>query len=147
MSLTDEEVRDVQHVIANTVLRNIEFFEVSARRNDPPPDQPAEGRLTIEVQQRIDEQSFGVRLNARAVLPTGEASASVAGTYDLLNGVAPSIRTLRLFANEVAVMTVFPYLREAVATATSKVFGDAVYLPLVQRGEIALDIEDEGTRR
>ena len=72
-----------------------------------------------------------------------DSSAQVAGEYQLLNGITPSRRALQLFANEVGVMTVMPYLREAISTITTKVFGAPIHLPLAERGEIALVLDDE----
>ncbi len=142
--LSTDDVEAVREIIQGATLKSVEFFEISARRHDELPPDHGEGRLNIEVQQRVDATSFGVRLNAHIVLPIGEASASVAGEYELADGLEPSDRALRMFTNEVGVMVVSPYLREAVATITSKVFGSPVYLPVVQRGEIALDVPDAG---
>ncbi len=75
-------------------------------------------------------------------MPPGEASASLVGEYELLDGAMPSKRALQNFANEVAVMTIYPYLREAIATITAKVFGEPVHIPIVQRGEIAVEVEE-----
>ena len=144
--LTDADIAAVREVIAGSTLQSIEYYEVAARRHDAPPaDESTEndGRLGIEVQLRIDATSFGVRLNANVVMPLGEATASVAGEYSISADFHPTERVLRMFANEVAVMTVLPYLREAIATSTSRVFGGPVHLPLIERGEIALDIEPE----
>lgn len=121
----------------------MDFYEVSARRHDTPREDVGDGQLTIHVQQRITETDFGVRLTAVVVSPQGEATASVAGEYELLQGITPSRRALQLFADEVSVMTVFPYVREAVATVTAKVFGEPLHLPLIQRGDVVIG-KDEG---
>ena len=143
--MSEKDLAEVKAIIANSTLRSVDYYEVSARRNDGATQSgdSDQGRLTVEVQQRVDDTSFGIRLQATVVLPVGEATASVAGEYDLLNGVAPRRRALQLFANEVAVMTVLPYLREAIATITAKVFGQPVHLPIAERGEIALDVDDD----
>jgi hypothetical protein len=140
---SERDIEAVKEVIANSELDSIEFYEVSASRNELAPEREQSGKLTIEVQQRFGDSDFGVRLNAKVVLPIGEASARVAGEYVLLNEITPTRRTLQLFANEVGVMTVLPYLREAIATITTKVFGSPVHLPLAERGEIVLDLDEE----
>lgn len=133
---------EVKRIIENSELKSIEHHEISASRSGFSADAAEPGNLTIEVQQRFGETDFGIRLNARVVLPIGEATASVAGEYSLTNGITPSRRALQLFANEVAVMTILPFLRESIATVTTKVFGAPVFLPLAERGEIALSVDE-----
>lgn len=145
-TLNETDLENLRELIENSSLRSIECYEVTARRYDLQPDaevDPEEGQLTIVVQQRADDDSFGVRLVANVTVPIGEATASVAGEYDLLNGYEPSARTRQMFANEVGVMTVFPYLREAISSTTARVFGEPLILPTVQRGEIAIEVDDE----
>ena len=147
---TELSVQDaslVREVIENAELRTIDFHEVSARRYDTQPHEGDEGKLTITVEQRTGVDDFGVRLIATVIAPGGEASATVAGNYELQPGSGLSVRALRLFANEVAVMTVFPHLREAIATITAKVFGAPIMLPLIERGQIALELEDDDRSR
>jgi hypothetical protein len=144
--LNERDLKAVHEVIANANLRSIEYYEVSARRHESPPhqeDQP-EGQVSITVQERHAAGQFGVRLLASVVVPMGEVTASVAGEYDLADGFEPSRRALQNFANEVAVMTVFPYLRESIATASARVLGRAIQLPVIERGSIALDVDAAG---
>ncbi|KQO48247.1 hypothetical protein ASG28_13045 [Frigoribacterium sp. Leaf415] len=134
-------------MIAHSSLQSIEYYEMSARRADSAPDlETAEdGQLNIVVQQRADETSFGIRLNATIAMALGEANVSVAGEYALLDDHVLTPRSLQLFANEVAVMTVFPYLREAVASITGRVFQQPLHLPMVSRGDIAIELTEESS--
>ena len=72
---------------------------------------------------------------------SGNVTAAV--EYKILNGDQPPQRAVELFANEVAVMTSFPYLREGIASIPSKVFGTPVTLPIAQRGQIGFDVTDD----
>lgn len=60
------------------------------------------------------------------------------------HGFVMDERTVRHFTNEVRVMTVLPYLCESVATITVEVFGSSVHLPIIPRGEIAIDLAHHG---
>ncbi|MDT3343873.1 hypothetical protein [Microbacterium aquilitoris] len=142
---SDADIALIQEVIAHSEFRDIEFYEVSARKAEGASDKPVEGKLSVEVQQRLETAGFGVRVNVRVVLPVGEAYARIAAEYDLEDGFVPSDRAVRLFTNEVGVMMVLPYAREAISTITSKVFGTPVNLPVFPRGEIGLDIEEDAT--
>lgn len=137
------DTAEILEIIEHSVLVAMDFYEVSARRHDAVREDVEDGQLTIHVQQRITDTHFGVRLTASVVSSQGEATASVAGEYKMLHGVSPSRRALQLFADEVGVMTVFPYVREAIATATAKVFGEPVHLPLIQRGEVVVNKDED----
>ncbi|MBT1621180.1 hypothetical protein KK101_00555 [Curtobacterium flaccumfaciens pv. oortii] len=142
--LSGDDVAAVKDLIANSELRSVEYYELSAQRADAAPkvsEGPEDAELSITVEQRRDDDSFGVRLVANVAISVGSATASVAGEYALLNGHQPSVRTLQLFTNEVGVMTVFPYLREAIASCTSRVFGQPLQLPTVERGQIAVNVD------
>lgn len=144
--MTDGELASVRELIEKSELRSIECYEVSARRYDAVPlDDPqgGNGGLSITIQHRLDDDSFGIRLVGSVELKAGEASASIAGEYALLDEFHPSPRTLKMFINEVGVMTILPYFREAIATMTSRVFGEAVLLPTIQRGEITVDLDED----
>ncbi len=136
------ETAEIIEIIEHSALVDMDFYEVSARRHDAVREDVEDAQLTIHVQQRVTDTNFGVRVTASMVSPQGEATASVAGEYELLDGISPSRRALQLFADEVGVMTVFPYVREAIATATAKVFGEPVHLPLIQRGEVVVSKDD-----
>ena len=143
--IPDADLANVRELIENCELRSIECYEILARRHDATKidgSEERDGQFSVTVQQRSDDESFGVRLVGTANMSIGEATASIAGEYDLLNGCRPSQRTLQLFTNEVGVMTVFPYLREAISTATSRVFGEPLLLPTVERGQITIDVDE-----
>lgn len=139
------DLANLRDLIQKSELRSIEYHEVHARRRDGASvddsdlDDP---QLSINVQNRLDDDSFGIRLVGSVTMPHGDATASIAGEYVLLEGHQPSPRTLQMYINEVGVMTIFPYLREAIATTTSRVFGEAILLPTVQRGEISVEVEE-----
>lgn len=142
--VSEQDLEKVRELIGDSRLTAIDYHEVSAKRLSPESVQQGdEGNFEIEVQTRFGEGSFGVRLNGTLAFSGGEAVASVAGEYELLNDAKPSMRTVQIFANEVGVMTVYPYLRESIGNATAKVFGEPVLLPIVDRGQISVSLDDE----
>ena len=84
---------------------------------------------------------------ATAEVAIGEAVVSVAGEYSMTEGADPSSRTIKQFVNEVAVQTGLPYLREGMTTITAKVCGKALYIPIIPRGDIAVELDDEDAVR
>lgn len=69
----------------------------------------------------------------------GEANVSVAGEYALTEELELTNRAVQLFANEVGVMAVYPYLRKAVAAITGRVFNERLHLQIISRGDIVID--------
>lgn len=141
--LSAEDIADVQAVIAASELRSVEYYEMSGRRHDAvqSAEEAETGELRIVVQQRADADGFGVRLNATLTLSIGEAQVSVAGEYALTQELELTTRAVQLFANEVGVMAVYPYLREAVATITGRVFKQPLHLQMITRGDIVTEVE------
>ncbi|PPH98176.1 hypothetical protein C5C56_11230 [Rathayibacter sp. AY1D1] len=143
--LSEADLAAVHELINSSQLDRVDFHELSARRvadtNTENRTADDDGNLNLGVQQRIDETSFGVRLNASVSFTAGEATVSVAAEYSLKSDYKPSKRTLQIFCNEVAIMTVFPYLREGMSSITTRVFGEAIYLPVAERGTISVDVD------
>lgn len=138
---TEDDVVAIRDLIQRSTLKGVEYHEVGARwigtREDSADD---ETDVQLELQHRIDEAAFGFRLVGTTASSYGESFATVAVTYDY-EGDQPSLRTLLAFGNEVAVMTLFPYFREAISGITAKVFGNPLLVPVVPRGEIGFDLD------
>lgn len=139
-----QDVELVKDLVQRSELISIEFHEVSARRFEGVPDseEPQEGQVTLGFQHRADEDGFGIRIVGDVSVPSGEVRVIAAVEYKLLHGEQPPRRNVELFANEVAVMTLFPYLREGIASITSKVFGTPITLPVAQRGQIGFAVDE-----
>lgn len=142
-SLSKKDVNRVQLLIEHAELQSVQFHEYGARRFSAPVEdiESDEANVNVEVQHRIDETSFGIRLNCSVRVRAGEATVSVAVEYDVANAHKFTKRDVLMFANEVAVMTAFPFLREGVSDVTRRVFGDPILLPIAPRGTIAFEIE------
>lgn len=139
---TEQEIDAVRALVACSQLRSVEFYEISARRYESPGEaeeiEEGSARVDIGVQHRYDDSSFGVRLTADINSSLGQARVSAAAEYDLIDTAAFDPSSLDLFANEVGIMAVFPYLREGVSSITGRVFGHPLHLPTVSRGDISI---------
>ncbi|MHA3724008.1 hypothetical protein ACXR2T_09030 [Leucobacter sp. HY1910] len=141
--LGDADLALVRDLINNSALDGIEFHEISAQRYDGASigDANQNGDVEFSFQRRADQESFGIRAHASLHLAFGEATVTVAATYRILNGETPTERQVELFANEVAIMAMFPYVREGLASATARVFGVPVMLPTAERGQLGFEVE------
>lgn len=141
-SATDEELVAVRELMTRCRLSAIEYHELSAKWTGPRPEEDlTDIDVGINVQHRLSEDSFGIRMVGNVEVPFGEAQAVVAAVYEY-EGETPEVRTVLAFANEVAVMTLFPYLRESIGTITGKVFGDPILLPILPRGEVGFNLDE-----
>lgn len=139
---SNEDLALVHELIAQVRLVSMDTYELSARRSEPMGSLPAgEGSISVDVASHIEARTFGFRITANIALPLGEVVASIAGEYELTGETEPSRRTVQLFGNEVAIMTIYPYVREAVSTITGKVFGEPLFMPVTERGQIRGPVE------
>lgn len=138
---SDEDVAAVRELLSRSSLSAIEYHELSAKwtgsRSD---DDSTDIDVSINLQHRLADESFGIRMTGTIEVPFGEAQAAIAAVYEY-EGEPPALRTVLAFANEVAVMTLFPYLRESISTITAKVFGEPILLPILPRGEVGFDLD------
>jgi hypothetical protein len=130
-------------------LRGIVFYEVSAARREsdnpiqaPGDDAPIDATWGLRV--RHDGNEFGTRIRAEIETELGEVVVDVAAEYVASESFELPPRDLTYeFVNGVALMQLFPYIRESVMSLTGKVFGNALLMPVFQRGEIAFTSGEE----
>lgn len=143
--LSEADVAAIRELIPAARLTSMDTYELSARRaaDEPAAADLESGSIEVDVASHIEEAAFGFRITATITMPIGEVIASVAGEYEIANGVTPTRRTVQQFGNEVAIMSIYPYVREAVSSITAKVFGEPLLMPVVERGQIAVEVDDE----
>lgn len=139
MAPDDEE--SVRTLIDHVELTGIHYHEIAARLVADRPDAD-EVEFSLSVEQRQGDEGFGVRIIAEALGRNAEARVIVAAEYDLTDGYQPTDRSLQHFTNNVAVMTLVPYVREALSTTTMRVFPNPVILPVLSRGTLAVDVDE-----
>lgn len=144
--LTADETSRLKDLVQRSTLEGIQFHEVSARltRADAgdPMNTSEDAEITFQYQTRVGEDDFGVRTQVDVESETGKATSVVAAEYKIESGEVPDGWLLDLFATEVGVMALFPYLRESISASTAKVFGKPVWLPILQRGQIRAGQEE-----
>ena len=66
----------------------------------------------------------------------------VSADYELATMSARGIdqKVMQAFVNGVAVMALVPYIRQSVSDVTLRVFGSALTMALVRRGEMEFDL-------
>lgn len=137
-NLTDEQTARLRDLLDRVDLSGIQFHEMTAKLalDLTSHEESQEAKIDLDYQLRATDQDFGVRAVVELNADSGSVRVVVAADYDLNKPGKPDDPTLDLFATEVAMMTLFPYLREGVQTLTGRVFGSPVLLPILNRGDL-----------
>lgn len=136
--LSVDETKALRALITRSNLHGVQFHEIYAKLNDDIPDGVTRetADVKLQYQTRTSDEDFGIRVTVNVTSASGEARVVVAADYTLESGKAPEATLLDLFASEVAIMTLFPFVREGIQSATSRVFGVPLLLPVLERGQI-----------
>ncbi|MBK8445621.1 MAG: hypothetical protein IPL41_02585 [Micropruina sp.] len=125
-------------------LDSIEFREISARRVFPQDNvEPPRLDLNTEVQDSsdvdADQREFRYSLRVMVHDAEGEVVVEPLATYHVPaehSALLEDRHALTEFANEVAVMALIPYARQALADVTQRVFSGSILMPTYQRGQV-----------
>lgn len=96
-----------------------------------------EPRPEYELLVRQGGAEISARLRTIVRTSMGVAECDVAVNYATPEAIEIEPAALEEFANNVALMAVLPYVREAIAALTLRVFGQALVMPVIQRGQLS----------
>lgn len=137
-----EPSRELKDFVGQVVLEDLSFAELTARRSLEPVESDAaavEPSYTLNAQVADDHLHFRLTLRIDLEAAAGELRAAAMADYRVEEKAAPGL-TMRLaveFANEVGVMALLPYLRQAIADLSLRVFGTALLMPILPRGAVS----------
>ncbi|MHA7146748.1 hypothetical protein ACX80U_18735 [Arthrobacter sp. TmT3-37] len=143
--VTPVPIESIEQMVNEVALSSIDYFELSARSKagfgddiGADENQPPEIKLTI---QGIAGK-FRVRLHVFVAAALGEVVVDLAVTYDLDEKYEVPQDIGVDFANRVGVMALLPYVREAIHSQTSKVFGEGLLMPILRAGDLEFSQEE-----
>lgn len=119
-------------------LDHIQFFKLSAEMDETagPSDALEEPDPSYSLKFFSDDELLGVRVATKVNLGVGTAIVDVAAHYRVHEPVNISQEGLLDFANRIAVLALVPYIRQAVADLTQRVFGSPALMPVIRQGEL-----------
>lgn len=138
---------DLHALVAESNLAEVSCFELSARLGDATSDD-LEGVADLGISQELifgtrdDDAAFRIRIRTLMDVPEGgQVVVGIAGEWDYAPGTASQIAESVMldFVNNVAIMVLMPFIREHAADLSRRVFGNALMLPMMQRGQIQFD--------
>lgn len=129
----------VQEVGVN--IEGVHYWLLSAEVREADPDGPPPERLAhVEphygLKIRHEGAEIGIRVAVYLDLGLGEIKADASINYLANEEVAMSEATRLDFANNVGLMALLPFLRQAVADLSQRVFDEILLMPVIQRGEL-----------
>lgn len=139
----------VQDVTVDLV--GITYYRVSAELDDGlSSDDSDMGELvpTYGLKLLSDGDEIGVRLSLTLKGDIGRVEVDIAANYTTPFPIELTEDVRLSFANEVGIMTLIPYVRETVWALTQRVFGTAIVMPVLQRGELSFTRDgSDGTNK
>lgn len=136
-----EETTDLLELVRNSSLLAINTHEltaVSALSGEVSAQE--DSRVKYELETRVDDKTFGLRVTARLNHSKGQMRVTIAADYKNA-GPPPSEEVLAEFGPQVGFMTIYPYLRQAVSYLSSTVLGEHMLLAMIRREDLLLSQE------
>lgn len=128
-------------------IEGITFYGVSSRLSEEIEGvvpQPDEIQPTYSLKTFVEPEILVLRLLTQITANVGVIEVDVAIAYRTAEPVQVSEPVLLEFANEVGIMALLPFVREAVADLSTRVFGNAILMPVMQRGELHFESTGNG---
>lgn len=135
------QVADIHDLLSLLELKGIKFFAVSGRLvTDPREDTTDFG---MEVVQRQSPVTFEARFKMTVTSPQADYVIDVASRYESPEPIAFSPQLAAEFIERVAVMAVFPFLREGLASSASRLEVPVPILGLLRPGQFKIELKEE----
>ncbi|MBN7792445.1 hypothetical protein [Microbacterium esteraromaticum] len=130
---------------AGVNLESIQFFNLQAVINEETDGQanlPAEVTPVYGLKLRQEGNEIGTRVSIE--LDTGAARiiADASANYSTDELIELDEAAFLDFANNVGVMALLPYLRQAIADLSQRVLGDVILMPVIPRGGLVFSRAD-----
>lgn len=125
-------------------LREISLVEGGAKRTgDIDPDQEIEAKLSLESAQRVAESEIDYKFKfvcevSQAGGPIATISATYVASYGSEGRHEADEEIVLRFAQDVAIMAVYPYMREFAQSMAARLDIPKFTMGLIKRGELVI---------
>ncbi|MGB2951297.1 MAG: hypothetical protein WBB62_16745 [Rhodococcus sp. (in: high G+C Gram-positive bacteria)] len=138
-------VTDVKQLLNSAELTDIVFYETRACRvvdDAPEADGSAQG-FSMQIMLRVESQLLEVRCKAQAEGLGGQYVSDASAVFSLSEPSDIDEDTVRIFAEKVGVMAVYPYIRESITQGGARLGLERPILPLLRAGDVKLGNPDQ----
>lgn len=133
-------ITDARELLELTELTDIAFYEIGARRNPDVEDTP----VSIDIALRREELLLEIRCRATVLGGGGEYLVDASAVFTLQEPVQAPEAAIAEFVERVGVMSVYPYLREAITQSAAKLGLDRPVLRLLRPGDVHVTSSRKG---
>jgi len=132
----------LEDLVGDAELVGISTFQLAAERVETPSDleesTDVEPTHILHVETREDNHGYRIKVETQIEMPVGRVVATVGAAYELREISTDSVdrEVLISFVNNVTVMSLIPYIRQAIGDITLRVFDSALLMPMMKRGEL-----------
>lgn len=139
-----EQEPSIHDLLDDAVLNELIFFELTARQPVATPEVGSDSTEidvspAYELSFSTSEQKKAFRVRLRTTLELGDGEVIVDGAIEYVLKESEtsdySQDVLLEFAQDVGLMALLPFVRQAIADLTQRVFGTALLMPVVRRGQ------------
>lgn len=133
---------EIQKFVNHVELRDVQVMGFSGTLTGDPEDEAETG---FELTFAPAFQSAGLRTRFKIEFSNGKATfmADMAAHWEFPDAVSFRADTVIEFAERVAFMTVYPYLRESIATTAARMNQPIPTLGLVKPNHFSLDVDQD----
>lgn len=145
--------KHLEALVSSAELVQIVAFELSVRRAELFSNGPIDIPDQVQVQPNYnlttllesDGSGFMIRLAVEVALQVGEMRCEVGAAYKLNTPLDFDLSPQDLieYSNEVAVMTLFPFLRQHIADLSQRAFGFPLFMPIMARGTLNFSLNPQ----
>jgi len=131
-------------------LLEIVVFELRAKKNHGVAEEKVPELVQVrpaynlETASKDDNSGFLITLSIKLDLPAGSIYCEIGAAYDFKEPIdfALSADALVEYSNEVAVMTLLPFLRQNIADISQRVLGFPLLMPIMPRGSLSFTLNE-----
>lgn len=136
-------IQRIEDAVEHLDLARVRFYALSARVFERD-DADADGEISFETAVRLRDDGVDYRCLVTASHGEVTVSADAAVMYQASGSIDIESDVVLAFGDSVAMMTLFPYLRQAAGDLGMRL-GYDVTLPLLQRGQVRFGKDDDYT--
>jgi hypothetical protein len=135
------KLTDVAEMVGALDFNEVQFYGLSITYRDSAVDDgedDAEGSVGVSVNTSIRTRNRGIdyRMHFSLPHPNGDVAVDAAALFDAADDVTFEEEAVLDFGDDVAMMALFPYIRQAVNDLGLRI-GIPIVLPIIKRGDLS----------
>lgn len=137
MSASRPTINDIHELLALAELTAVHHWEISGRRLPEPGDQRDE-EVVPEIGIRVAPTTIETRLRVSLATDHAELTSDISSVYTLSEEREVDAEVIREFVERVAIMAIYPFIRESIFSTARKLGVPPPVLGLIRAGGFSL---------